>query len=131
MIDDWVFSCIASKYVQVIELFENYAKCTKHRCIASRDNEVIGDYKSLSPIELTSEILEKNGFSRENSCTGSMFAYSEYRDNKGDFDLYICNGVRKGSTCGEINEFQFTAIRYVHELQHALKLCKIDKQIRL
>lgn len=92
---------------------------------------VKGEISNFQPIPLTPKIFEKNGFSHKNSVTAYMFSYVEYRDNKGDFDLYICNGVREGSSCGEINEFQFTAIRYVHEFQHALKLCKIEKEIVL
>ena len=85
----------------------------------------------IEPILLTQEILEKNGFEQGFGGGKNCLNYNEYADNKGDFDLYICNGIREGSTCGEIYEYVFTAIQYIHELQHALKLCGIDKEIIL
>lgn len=63
--------------------------------------------EELEPIPLTSEILEKNGFSH-NGLDIALF------DRK-DGDDFV----------GASN------LQYVHELQHALKLCRIDKTIEL
>lgn len=73
------------------------------------------DIKSVSPIPLTEEILEKNF---PNPTDGLSWFPEE-----GGFNChtYVPN-------C-EINAFGL--FKYVHELQHALRLCKIDKTIEL
>lgn len=70
---------------------------------------VLVDPCSLEPIPLTPEILEKNGFKAELGPGGR-------------FVLEI-NGL-----CVTV---QFSAIDYVHELQNALLLCGIEKEIEL
>jgi hypothetical protein len=81
------------------------------------------DYKNVYPIELTEEILHKNGFLvdsngifylKENLKFGLKkdIDYGYWFANRSDNE-YIC-------TCD-----------YVHELQHILKLCKIEKEIVL
>ena len=63
--------------------------------------------KDINPIPLTPEILVKNGFST-NGLDVSLF------DRQGGDDFV-----------GAAN------IQYVHELQHVLRLCGIDKKIVL
>lgn len=72
---------------------------------------------NVEPIPLTAEILEKNRFERR---ANRMFFYID--------DFYI-QGHRNGewSMVGMI--YQKIKFRYVHELQHALRLCGIDKEI--
>lgn len=80
----------------------------------------------LVPIPLTAEILEKNGFNDDGE--------SVY----GDDDSYFIPTYQSGfdteayETHIEPNEGigDFSGrLRYVHELQHALKLCGIKKEI--
>lgn len=63
----------------------------------------------LAPIPLTEEILKKNDILFEVGPGG----------------LYQC--TIEGLNC----KIEFSIIRYVHQLQHALKLCGIDKEIEL
>lgn len=94
------------------------------------------------PIPLTIEILENNGFAAKNYYADSLgvdnLFVDEYAkcgvwaDQKDgyDFDTIVeCNFV------GESDGFAFATsirgIKYVHELQHALKLCGIEKEIKL
>ena len=63
--------------------------------------------ENLMPIPLTPEILEKNGFSR-NGLDIALF------DRKGGDDFVGASNLQ-----------------YVHELQHALRLCGIEKEIVL
>ena len=82
------------------------------------------DEDEIQPIPLTPEILEYNGFSLQ-SDKGKLFKLDTYwlgselggfrihRLNKGDYQL----GLAK--------------IRNVHELQHALRLCGINKEIEI
>ena len=72
----------------------------------------------VEPIPLTPEILEKNGFIKES------------RENPG-FNLQYCI-LTDGLWVG-INGDNFLegTQDYVHQLQHALKLCGIKKEIEL
>ena len=84
------------------------------------------DIKSISPIPLTPEILEKNGF---NNVIWQGEASWSYHEN----EVYVCISGRSGG----IKHFGYNgwdskiAIFSVHELQHALKLCGIEKEIIL
>lgn len=104
-----------------------------------------------SPIPLTPEILEKNGFAEEVREGDPTFPYSafildgddyhieitwydshdRYEPNTGQFlggvpEVWVLEVYRKGGNVDiEGNKI------YVHDLQHALKLCKIDKEIKL
>ena len=83
----------------------------------------------IKPIPLTEEILESNGFVRDDkheySMTGSNYNYLKVR-------CYADTYFEIGNAFDEEGELQaFADIQYVHELQHALKLCGIDKNIEL
>lgn len=82
----------------------------------------------LDPIEITPEILEKNG------CfypKGSMWMKLDnpYRE------LWICkhtDGTYWLYSSGDCDKDEnFAEIRYVHQLQNALTLCGISKEIKL
>lgn len=87
------------------------------------------------PIPLTAEILEKNGWN--DWCEHSTIARSVsvlVEDNtslciqeiKGQDSMFV-----QISHCGA-GTFEFRKhLKYVHELQHALRLCGIDKEIVL
>ena len=80
--------------------------------------------EELSPIPLTTEILERNGFVSD--FLGDMFWESESTrfalqkglDGRNRWWWEVCNSP-------------FLPLNYVHELQHALKLCGIKKEIVL
>lgn len=63
----------------------------------------------LEPIPLTSEILEQNGFEVKVGPGGK-------------YQLTI-----EGVSC----RVDFNIIQYIHDLQHALRLCGIEKEIKL
>jgi hypothetical protein len=79
--------------------------------------------KDISPIPLTKEILVKNGCDFE-----SIFGY--FKEDK-HYILEIT--VDRMGIWWTINadEYGILKLQYVHELQHALKLCRIDKEIVL
>lgn len=74
----------------------------------------------FTPIPLTAEILERNGFEK---CRIEEIEYIGWRLNE-DFSLEL-NDV------DTLTWNEDVAIHYVHELQHALRLCKIEKEIEL
>jgi len=85
------------------------------------------DLDEIFPIPLTPEIIEKNGFVKQDD--------GWYKITLGEYDLV---GVQNFENVSWIfraivfpNLIDYLGINYVHELQHALKLCKIDKKIVL
>lgn len=81
---------------------------------------LIAEISEITPIPLTAEILEKNGFEE---CRIKEIEYFGWRLNE-DFSLEL-NAVDTLTWNDDV------AIHYVHQLQHALRLCGIDKEIIL
>lgn len=89
-------------------------------------------FRIVEPIPLTPEILEKNGFERENLIT----SYNHYIgiDNRVSFndDSYCMNSRNMWIVHIDSEDYCTIAnceLTYLHELQHLLKLCRIDKEI--
>ncbi len=80
-------------------------------CVSINDEDVSGGVwcAFLDPIPLTAEILKKNNILFEIGPSGL-------------FKVTI-----KGVDC----EVRFNIILHIHELQHALRLCGIEKEIEL
>ena len=139
MIGDWVYAKVQVDDTGTEPVFERTPKM-----VTDLTNSINGIYvegtsqfagAEIEPVPLTPEILEKNGFKK-----------NEY----GDFYLDIVAGY-VGITVEEIplsNKLFFeieyaclgetyhphtinVQLNYVHELQHALLLCGIDKEIIL
>lgn len=119
MVGDWIM--YGDKPVQVLQL------------------TVGKEYKGFFPIPLTPEILEKNGFRKSNvgenytdyvfllDLGGYILACFYKEPIAGVSTLLKCNkSVCKG---GGVNEVHLCTIGAVHDLQHALKLCGISKEI--
>ena len=109
MIGDWVL--YNETHQQILE-------------ISGIDDEVYLEIDELvhqseiQPIPLTTEILEKNGFVKES------------RENHGN-NLQYCI-LTDGLWIDISGENFFEGkLEYVHQLQHALKLCGIEKEIEL
>lgn len=86
----------------------------------------------FEPILITKELLEKNGFKRENLIT----SYNHYIgiDNRVSLndDFYYMNSRNGWYVHIDSEDYCTIAsceLTYVHELQHILRLCKIDKEI--
>ena len=113
MIGDWVYR--PDCYSKVKEIRENGIIGLDHlRGIIS--------FTELEPIPLTPEILEKNGFVYdskdklfEDIYPRISMLYAQYR--------LVENGC--------INYGEMHEIKYVHQLQHALRLCGKNKEIEL
>lgn len=111
MIGDWV---LHNTYPERIKLIGN-TMVKVYTC----DDTI--DIDELCPIPLTAEILEKNGWSED------AHRFPE------DENFYLELEVRGSEVWWTINMSEYDIIRlsYVHELQHALKLCKIGKEVLL
>ena len=118
---------------QIIKVTSLYDKGGSNEVGWSDKESVWVNGRCIEPIPLTPEILEKNGFEKQ---WQDNYEYSDDDENlnmtffpkssnytNGAYD-YI--DIEKG--CMTINEMP---IEFVHELQHALRLCGIEKEIIL
>ena len=90
----------------------------------------------LQPIPLTPEILVKNGFraypNRRGYNNTTTYLSDDWRIEFKDDTL--TNSFNKWSVHVDTEDMRtmgYFEITYVHELQHALRLCRIDKEIEL
>ena len=112
----------------------------KYDVVAFDKNPYTFNYTGFcKPVPITREILEKNGFvCRKDS--GAFVAYAEESysnqtvevtlfDVESEFrniQLHICESNNSQETMLHLME-----CNYVHQLQHALRLCGIDKEVEL
>ncbi|MBR1525185.1 MAG: hypothetical protein IJ640_00800 [Prevotella sp.] len=91
-------------------------------------HDVLCDDKQ--PIPLTPEILEKNGFKTRISYIKDKWnnEYTLMQDE--DKIIYWEKGYVYLEE-GETADVYLFSCQFVHELQHALKLCGIEKEIQL
>ena len=95
--------------------------------------EGAASYDRIFPIPLTSEILEKNGFvfvegwweipRLPNGHGYVAIAFDPDGKGRPTNTIYDLDVSRKESGSADLH------LNYVHELQHALRLCKINKEI--
>lgn len=145
MIGDWVnlnfdvdYKTGESIYTPVQVIGINKDGTVDVNCTFDKSESMQGgwDLKLIEPIPITPEILEKNGF--YDRSDGFKFNYvihtNEYQisyyPKTNRFNIYK-KGIdpfydKDKFFCGFKN-----IVKYVHELQHALKLCGIKKEIVL
>lgn len=125
MIGDWVTVHHPTMPAECIQISADWL-----RTIERINNGLIEEdsplFRIVEPIPLTKEILEKNGFKGR----------SRYIGEQGDYYCYIIVGEIfieqpillqvDGATCS-----LDVIVKYVHEFQHALRLCGIEKEIML
>jgi hypothetical protein len=128
MIGDWVD---ADCHKEIVEQIERSVLTT---------NDWAYDWKDsiIKPIPLTKEILEKIGFVNDYYEEGCVADYGyikhdgytlTYKNEEVDAIITWCNGC-VSITTEHGDDVQIT-IKYLHELQHAFKLCRIKKEIEL
>jgi hypothetical protein len=114
---DYVYSTFSNKPCKVIKL-ESSPEGYGSVCVDGVSGRK--DVASLTPIPLTAEILEKN----LSTTSQIQYCWDDFLSNSFGKDFYE---IRYH---GDVTELVIS-IRYVHELQHVLKLCKIEKEITL
>ena len=112
MIGDWVYDAIlkGNTKIEMVSL----------TAIQGDFNTCLYNEETFDPIPLTKDILEANGFEE---FDGWMLY--EYEGN----EISWMGTILKGS--GELGNFEFPAIMYVHQFQHVLRICGIDKEIKI
>ena len=84
--------------------------------------EDFGEMEDIQPIPLTDEILKQNGFKYFHKNYASL-------GYKHPFQLKMNKWPDENGLGGLWTICDMIEIRYVHELQHALRLCGIEKEI--
>jgi len=116
MVGDWVnYKSPSSGKLQPIKIENIYG--VEFNCEVEDWNIISG--KSISdtePIELTEEILVKNGFGKVNNQY--FFGQVEIKELR---DCWVVT-INKEDADIDIN------IHYIHQLQHLLRLCGIEKE---
>lgn len=132
-IGDWVI--YNEKYYQILNIgtmtYEaGVGLLFRHYCTLTRGMDIQDDIdiNEISPIPITPEILEKNGF----VLTGYAIQHNE-KNRYADEDTLIV--MSKNEWYCTVNQGFLRDISMyansVHELQHIWRLAKIDKEITL
>ena len=126
MVGDWVKFKGSDLYHQV--------KVVSNKSIKF-DNQKWFAKSSVEPIPLTPEILEKNGMHLYNRKTNNLMEECNHSDVFEEDDNYRVELSLDydGSIRWTINGDEDTIMPfdYVHQLQQALRLCEIEKEIIL
>ena len=128
MIGDWVLaegkpvqvtniSVLGGDIIRVINPFMSYDTMYASNIVAL--SKGAKDINMIEPIPLTLEILEKNGW-----CLDEIDGSYRHYDNG-----FWIGG--RNAPFGIMVSNLYQDINYVHELQHLLKLCGINKEIVL
>lgn len=150
MIDDWVFYKGQPTQIRTIEIY-NIDVGPLQVTITYGDRicgTTVIDLSLLKPIPLTPEILEKNGFefgyttSEEEFCSATGCDYPEekgwcYDEGTGEIKIIFPTQSDGGLIRLDDQSFDrhleivYVKTIMVHELQHALRLCGIEHDIKL
>lgn len=97
---------------------------SENRQVGLIDIEMIAESVYLAdPIHLTAEILEKNGWMKVD-VDGVFYP----KQLKGELPWI---GYATNEDSWKFRVRDFCEIKYVHQLQHALRLCGIEKEIKI
>ena len=122
MLGDWLKYGNLDKIVKVTALYGNQVNTNAITPLFLDD---------LEPIPITPEILEKNGW--ELFRFGNSYCMQIHIQMAGDgFEMQDITIHRmKVLEVHTSTSTLYMPIKYVHQLQHALKLCGIEKEIKL
>ena len=138
-VEDLMLNDLVLWHGEVAKVINIHSNGQVKLCIWSRCIKKSTLAEELSPIPLTPQILEQNGFENDFYEEESVADYHtitfkgySIKHNIGELDGYLitwCNGGINVTT--DFNGCVQKDISYVHELQHALKVCKVKKEITL
>lgn len=133
MIGDWVRIAPYDIIDQVDCLLTEYA-VTSHGDTCGQY-----EYKDIEPILLTQEVLEKNGFVCVEVGDNGIGTPAKFRNR---FEKWECrtqwhtfhvfyDRIRHSFSLNAAYSNHIEGMQYVHELQHALRISGIDKEVEL
>lgn len=111
----------------IVKVYSIGTKICVKECFGK--NTYIVDFDNLlKGLELTLEILEKNGL-KIDKYKGGFFPACFKEDENDDVEIEMKNEeIAWSINCGE---YWIKRLNYVHELQHALRLFGINKEIEI
>ena len=120
-VGDWVnYKSPSSGKLRPIKIENIYG--AEFNCEVENWNIISGrSISDTEPIPLTSDILVKNGFDKDER---SKYFHVYTLNIKGSYDFDIC--------WSSVNGFNYEGdlmLTYVHQLQHLLRLCGIEKEL--
>jgi len=140
MIGDWVQCAGCYRRIQSLE-FDN---TEDEKCwFWSDEDQAWCLLSEHEPVPITPEILEQNGLmdGSETACKKYVFADNLDKCPQTVVEFYFFGGRISADTllkcwtkpndCDGQNSSHICNLRYVHQLQHVLKDCDIDKKIIL
>ena len=122
MIGDWVYFKTNKVYAKITEIYLTLD--VEHKYMVSLNscgNRYCVSINEIEPIPLTPEILEANGWMYVDE--DRMF-YGEKLEGELPWISYAAHGDNMVFRLRD-----FCHLQYVHELQHCLKICGINKEI--
>lgn len=123
MIGDWVLY-----REEVLKVTSLYTKRGANEIGFGESEDFWVDISNIEPIPLTPEILEKNGFEADDKNKDMLYWNWSICEDCVSYDKET-GTIRIFHTLGRLVFVH--PLRYVHELQHALRLCGIEKEIEL
>ena len=137
MIDDWVCFLVEETAEDIVRWDDRVVSINNTTDEVSSKHGIINGIADLRPIRITAEILEKNGFKREEEERGFSEPYCVYVND--DFQyvvkVYPKDGMDRYSRLeiGEYDDSEHVSllINHVHELQHAMRLAGINKEFTI
>lgn len=121
-IGDWVINPVHKDTVKIDGIYFD----KELFCLVATDGRFPQAY--FEPIPITEEILKANGFKKLDLTIGN---YALKLEEKEKYDIHtilwggVFNGRMEFKVIGEYIHID-KKIRYVHELQHALRLCGLN-----
>ena len=107
------------------------ASCDMFMCSAWDENNDLCDhinYDDLSPIPLTEEILEKNGWKEDDEIWGIDYTFGhlhiEFFSNGKEIEAMVSVTDDRDVCC-------LRQIKYIHQLQHLLWALGIDDDLKI
>ena len=129
MLGDWVVYRGDAEYTNPVRI-EGMDILTN--VLITEDREDVG-FDGIEPIPLTAEILEKNKmreFEHRNPGQGdNLIKKWWHKDGSYYVSLYRVGDEYTYTVGNSIT--RVCRIKYIHQLQHALRLCGIEKEIEL
>lgn len=122
MIGDWIYNTHNQQSEQVVEIREHMVMLTYND---------LYDYDDIEPIPLTAEILEKNGWKEEHDGIARQYVSEDRRVILHDDDRFLNSQQEWYIHIDSVNMSTIGCLEltFVHELQHFLWLCNIEKEI--
>lgn len=129
MIGDWVYNH-RNWICPIVEIHKDSAVV-----VARHYGEEEFKLDDLRPIPLTTEILEKNGFAKSTPSSGIHAICYDLYNKKDKYNLTIADYNKYKRLLLDVDSEDSECFNikcdYVHELQHALRFCRIEKEIIL